>query len=100
LTPQKVLIHFKTINMKKALSTFFSWSKGFLSENGQASSKRLVGVACAGFLCWTMYENSFNATEPSEPLVQSVALLAFGCLGLTSVEKIFKKSDKKENPTE
>jgi len=85
--------------MKKAISTFLGWSKGFLSENGQASSKRLVGVACAGFLCWTMYENSFNATKPSEALVQSVALLAFGCLGLTSVEKIFKKSDSAQKPT-
>ena len=82
--------------MKKAISTLLSWTKGFLSENGQASSKRLVGVVCSGFLCWTMYENSFNQTEPSEVLVQSVALLAFGCLGLTSVEKIFKKTETKD----
>jgi hypothetical protein len=82
--------------MKKAISTLFSWTKGFLSENGQASSKRLVGVVCSGFLCWTMYANSFNHTEPSEPLVQAVALLAFGCLGLTSVEKIFKKNENKD----
>jgi hypothetical protein len=26
-------------------------------------------------------------------LVESVALLAFGCLGLTSAEKIFKKNE-------
>jgi hypothetical protein len=82
--------------MKKAISTLLSWTKGFLSENGQASSKRLVGVVCSGFLCWTMYSNSFNHTEPSEALVQSVALLAFGCLGLTSVEKIFKKPENKD----
>jgi hypothetical protein len=43
-----------------------------------------------------MYSNSFNHTEPSEPLVQAVALLAFGCLGLTSVEKIFKKNENKD----
>lgn len=82
--------------MKKTISTLLSWTKGFLSENGQASSKRLVGVVCSGFLCWTMYSNSFNHTEPSETLVQSVALLAFGCLGLTSVEKIFKKPENKD----
>lgn len=81
----------------KKIALVFSWTKGFLSENGQASSKRLVGVVCSGFLCWTMYENSFNHTEPSEALVQAVALLAFGCLGLTSVEKIFKKDAPKTN---
>lgn len=81
--------------MKQTIKTFLGWTKGFLSENGQASSKRLVGVVCSGFLCWTMYENGFHNTEPSEPLIQAVALLAFGCLGLTSVEKIFKKEEPK-----
>ncbi len=33
-------------------------------------------------------------TKPSEALVYSVASLAFGCLGLTSIEKIFRKDDK------
>lgn len=83
----------------KKVSSFLSWTKGFLSENGQASSKRLVGVVCGGFLCWTMYANSFSEAHftPSPVLVESVALLAFGCLGLTSVEKIFKKGDTKPN---
>jgi hypothetical protein len=41
-----------------------------------------------------MYHNQFSEehTAPSAILVESVALLAFGCLGLTSVEKIFKKN--------
>ncbi len=34
------------------------------------------------------------AKEISEALVYSVASLAFGCLGLTSAEKIFKKNEK------
>jgi hypothetical protein len=40
-----------------------------------------------------MYHNQFSEQHfaPSSILVESVALLAFGCLGLTSVEKIFKK---------
>jgi hypothetical protein len=78
--------------MKKILS----WSAGFLSEKGQASSKRLVGVGCAAFLCWTMYSNHNVNHEPSEALVYSVASLAFAALGLTSAEKIFKK----DKPTE
>jgi hypothetical protein len=78
-----------SIDMKK----LFSWASGFVSDNGEASSKRLVGIVCSGFLCWTMYANSFTEEHfaPSAVLVQAVAALAFGCLGLTSAEKIFKK---------
>ena len=32
----------------------------------------------------------------SEALVYSVSALAFGCLGLTSAEKIFKKDENKD----
>lgn len=82
------------INMKR----LFSWASGFVSDNGEASSKRLVGIVCSGFLCWTMYANSFTEEHfaPSAVLVQSVAALAFGCLGLTSAEKIFKKEKTEE----
>jgi hypothetical protein len=56
--------------------------------------KRLCGFICVVILVVTMYHNSFYETEPSEALVYSVASLAFGCLGLTSAEKIFKKNEK------
>jgi hypothetical protein len=65
----------------------------FTEENGRLSMKRLCGFLCVVMLCVTMYHNSFKETKPSEALVYSVASLAFGCLGLTSVEKIFKKKD-------
>lgn len=65
----------------------------FCDENGHYSMKRLCGLFCVIALCVTMYHNSFSEehTAPSAILVESVALLAFGCLGLTSAEKIFKK---------
>jgi hypothetical protein len=67
----------------------------FTDENGSLSMKRLCGLLCVIALCVTMYHNSFSEehTAPSTILVESVALLAFGCLGLTSAEKIFKKKD-------
>ncbi len=67
-------------------------------EKGQFSSKRVAGLLCTIMLCITMYHNSFSAVEiaPSTILVESVALLAFGCLGLSSVEK-FKKEDKSDD---
>jgi len=67
----------------------------FTDESGSLSMKRLCGLLCVIALCVTMYHNSFSEehTAPSTILVESVALLAFGCLGLTSAEKIFKKKD-------
>jgi len=65
----------------------------FQDETGQLSMKRICGLLCTLALCITMYHNSFSDehTAPSAVLVESVAMLAFGCLGLTAVEKIFKK---------
>jgi hypothetical protein len=65
----------------------------FTEENGRLSMKRLCGLLCVIALCVTMYHNSFSDehTAPATILVESVALLAFGCLGLTTVEKVFKK---------
>jgi len=68
---------FLTLNIKEGLNT----------------SKPTSGLLCVISLCVTMYHNSFSDehTAPSTILVESVALLAFGCLGLTTVEKVFKK---------
>jgi hypothetical protein len=65
----------------------------FTEDNGRLSMKRLCGLLCVISLCVTMYHNSFSDehTAPATILVESVALLAFGCLGLTTVEKVFKK---------
>jgi hypothetical protein len=67
------------------MKKFFTWSKGFLSENGEASSKRLVGVISAIALSYTLIRNQ------NEPLVYSVAALSAAALGITAAEKIFKK---------
>jgi hypothetical protein len=69
------------------MKKFFDWSKGFLSEGGQASSKRLVGVMTAITLCYALFINQ------NEPLVYSVAALSAAALGITAAEKIFKKPD-------
>lgn len=67
----------------------------FTEDNGRLSMKRLCGLFCTLALCVTMYHNQFSEehTAPSSILVEAVAMLAFGCLGLTSVEKIFKKKE-------
>ena len=75
------------------------WLNGLLKdEKGTPSSKRFVGIFCALTLCITMYSNSFTEAHfvPSKELVDAVALLAFGCLGLASVDKIWGKKEVKE----
>ena len=67
------------------MKRFFSWAKGFLSESGEASSKRLVGVISAIALSYTLIRNQ------NETLVYSVAALSAAALGITAAEKIFKK---------
>ena len=67
------------------MKRFFSWAKGFLSESGEASSKRLVGVISAIALSYTLLKNQ------NEPLIYSVAALSAAALGITAAEKIFKK---------
>ena len=74
------------------MKNFFNWLKGFLSENGEASSKRFVGVFSAIALCWTLYANHDAVNEPSEALVYSVAALSAAALGITAAEKIFRKN--------
>jgi hypothetical protein len=81
------------------MKKFFSKaSRLFMDSDGNASSKRFVGILCGVSLCITLYVNSYSHGDikPSDTLVNAVAMLAFGCLGLTSTEKIFGKKDKNQ----
>lgn len=85
------------------MKKFVAWLGGlFKDENGVPSSKRFVGIMCALALCITMYHNSFSTVDvaPAPYLVDAVALLAFGCLGLASVDKIWGKKPNSNEPTE
>ena len=61
-------------------------------ESGNTSSKRVAGLLCVIFLNVTLLANSFSHgdVKPSDILVQTVGMLAFGCLGLTSLDKYTK----------
>ena len=73
----------------------------FYDETGKISMKRLCGLFCTVALCVTMYHNSFSPLDqaPSSVLVESVALLAFGCLGLSSVDKFTNTKKKIKDAT-
>lgn len=66
-------------------------------EKGNPSSKRLVGIICSLTLCVSLYHNNFyTSPNPSPDLINAVALLAFGCLGLSSIDKFTNRQIKKE----
>ena len=85
------------------LQKFYTWIGGlFKDEKGSPSSKRFVGIMCAIALCTTMYHNSFSTVDvaPAPYLVQAVALLAFGCLGLSSADKFIATKKQIKDATE
>ena len=65
----------------------------FKDERGKNSSKRFIGIIGGLTLCLTLFVNSFYGVEikPADSLVNAVAMLSFGCLGLASVDKIWGK---------
>ena len=71
----------------------------FQDETGSFSSKRLIGIIAGLTLCITLYANSFSSADikPADTLVNAVAMLSFGCLGLASVDKIWGKRDSNSN---
>ena len=78
--------------MKKIIN----WISGiFKDEKDTPSSKRFVGVLCGISLCISLYVNTYTHGDikPSDTLVNAVTMLAFGCLGLASVDKIWAKKD-------
>ena len=58
-------------------------------ESGVVSSKRVCGIICTVMLCATLFANQFTPEhiKPSDTLVECVTALAFGCLGLTTIDK-------------
>ncbi len=80
--------------MKKIIS----WLSGLLrDEKGTPSSKRFIGIVAGLSLCTALFINLYTE-HPVEPsLVNAVAAICVGGLGLASADKIWaKKIDKKD----
>lgn len=69
------------------------FSELFQDETSSFSSKRFIGILAGFTLCITLFANSFydEKIKPADILVEAVAMLSFGCLGLASVDKIWAK---------
>ena len=68
----------------------------FTDEAGQVSSKRVAGMLCVLALVISLVTDVFTHGEfkPSDTLVNTVGLFAFGALGLTSIDKFTKYKNK------
>ena len=89
----------------KYLKNSIMWINRFLSDNPNSpSSKRILGTICVIALCFTLIYGIFSrsVSQPSDALVNTIGLLAFGLLGLTSVDKyttLKQKISKKDEDT-
>jgi hypothetical protein len=73
--------------MKKLIN----WIAGFFdASNSTSSSKRLVGMAGAAMLYWTLFDNSRSEGHiiPADSLVWGTVVLVCTSLGLASVKEI------------
>mgnify|MGYP003642559372 FL=1 len=78
--------------MKKLIN----WVVGLLKdEKGTPSSKRFVGIIAGLSLCVSLFINLFTEHPVDSTLVNAVAALAFGALGLASIDKIWGKKEEK-----
>lgn len=76
-----------------------NWVTGLLrDEKGTPSSKRFIGILAGISLCITLFANQFTEQHiaPADTLVNAVAALAFGALGLASVDKIWAKNKEEK----
>jgi hypothetical protein len=79
------------------MKSIINWIKGLLKdEKGTPSSKRFVGIVAGLSLCVSLFINLFTEHPVDHVLIQSVTVLAFGALGLASVDKIWAKKENQE----
>ena len=74
--------------MKKIIN----WISGLLKdEKGTPSSKRFIGIIAGLSLCAALFINLYTETPVEPTLVNAVAAICIGGLGLASADKIFGK---------
>ena len=81
--------------IKDIIRIIVDWTGAlFADEKGVPSSKRFIGILAGLSLCISLFINQFKGASfaPSPILINAVAALAFGALGLSSADKIWSKS--------
>lgn len=79
------------------MEKIINWLQGLLKdEKGTPSSKRFIGIVAGLSLCVALFINLFTEHPVDANLINAVAALAFGALGLASVDKIWSKNKTEE----
>jgi hypothetical protein len=72
------------------------WLANLLSdERGSVSTKRVIALLSALFICITLLANSFTHQEiaPSDKLVDAVMVICIAAMGTTTIDKFSQKND-------
>jgi uncharacterized membrane protein YvbJ len=72
------------------------WLANLLSdERGSVSTKRVIALLSALFICVTLLANSFTHQEiaPSDKLVDAVMVICIAAMGTTTIDKFSQKND-------
>jgi hypothetical protein len=70
------------------------WLANLLSdERGSVSTKRVIALLTALFICITLLANSFTHQEiaPSDKLVDAVMVICVAAMGTTTIDKFSQK---------
>ena len=70
------------------------WLANLLSdERGSVSTKRVIALVSALFICITLLANSFTHQEiaPSDKLVDAVMVICIAAMGTTTIDKFSQK---------
>ena len=79
--------------MKKIIN----WISGLLrDEKGTPSSKRFIGITAGLSLCIALFINLYTEQPVSDAIVNAVAAICIGGLGLASADKIWAKKKEGE----
>jgi uncharacterized membrane protein YvbJ len=70
------------------------WLANLLAdERGSVSTKRVIALLSALFICVTLLANSFTHQEiaPSDKLVDAVMVICIAAMGTTTIDKFSQK---------
>ena len=71
------------------------WIANLLSdERGSISSKRIIALLSAFFLCVTLLLNAFKGVALSDNIVNAVMAVCISAMGSTTIDKFTIKDDK------
>ena len=72
------------------------WIANLLAdERGSISSKRIIALLSAFFLCVTLLLNAFKGVALSDNIVNAVMTICIAAMGSTTIDKFSTKNDDK-----